>query len=312
MNNKITNSALSTHLTPLHFLLALLVVAVWGSNFVVIKLALDGFPPILFAAFRYVAATIPFIFFFKRPAVSWSNLFCYGMLIGVGQFVLLFIAMDGYISAGLASLLMQSQIFFTIALAMFLAKEVPRFYQICAISVAVIGMLIIALHTDGDTSLTGIILVLFASLSWGIGNIVSRNAILKASQPINMLSYMIWTSMFSIIPLFLLSFYFYGYQQIKLSIEQANLFTWLAVLWQAYGNTLFGYGIWAWLLGKYSAITITPMALLTPIFGFGASIIILNEDMPSWKLTASLLVLLGLAINILWPHFKQRIKQIWR
>ena len=70
-----------------HFLLGLGVVAVWGTNFAVIKLALAQMPPLLFATLRFVAVILPAIFLVARPAVPWRNLASYGLLIGLGRVV---------------------------------------------------------------------------------------------------------------------------------------------------------------------------------------------------------------------------------
>ncbi len=93
-----------------HFLLAIAVVAVWGTNFVVIRIGLDHLPPLFFATLRFVFALLPAVFFLRRPAVSWGNLAAYGFLTGAGQFGALFLAMQGSISPGLASLVIQAQV----------------------------------------------------------------------------------------------------------------------------------------------------------------------------------------------------------
>jgi O-acetylserine/cysteine efflux transporter len=80
----------------------------------------------------------------------------------------------------------------------------------------------------------------------------------------------------------------------------------LAVAWQAVGNTLFGYGVWAWLLSRHAAASIAPMALLVPVFGMGASSVWLGEPLPGWKLVAAALVLVGLGVNLLWPVLRHR------
>ena len=151
-----------------HLLLALAIVAVWGTNFVVIKLSLAAFPPFLFAALRYAFAFLPLIFFVPRPKVSWINLSIYGLAVGVGQFGILYFAIDGRISPGLASLVIQTQVFFTIGFAMFFAKERLRTYQMVAVLVAMTGLGIIALHTDANTTFLGLALVVFCGFSWGI------------------------------------------------------------------------------------------------------------------------------------------------
>jgi O-acetylserine/cysteine efflux transporter len=178
-----------------HVLLALAVIAVWGTNFVVIKLGLAQLPPLLFAALRFALAALPLVFILPRPAVPWRNLAGYGLAIGLGQFGLLFIAMTHFISPGLASLLMQAQAFFTIGLAMWLAHERLRPFQILAALVATVGVIVIIVHTDAYTTPLGVLLTLAGALCWGIGNSISR-----AAGRINMLAYVAWSSLFAVPP----------------------------------------------------------------------------------------------------------------
>lgn len=282
-----------------HFLLALAVVAVWGTNFVVIRQALNHLPPLTFAALRFTLVLLPLVFFVKKPAVSWLNLAGYGLLIGAGQFGLLFVAMKGHISPGLASLILQTQVFFTIALAMQINRERVRGFQVVALLLAVAGILIIALHGGGSATPLGVGLGLLAALSWGCGNIVARQA-----GPVNMLGYVVWASLFSIPPLLGMALWLEGWPAMVKGVTHADLGTWLAVVWQAVGNTMFGYGAWGWLLARHPAATITPMALLVPVFGMSASALLLGEGLPAWKLLAAGLVLAGLAVNMLWPKIR--------
>jgi O-acetylserine/cysteine efflux transporter len=290
---------MNTPLSLRHFLLALAVVAVWGSNFVVIKLALAHLPPLLFATLRFTLAVLPAVFLLPRPLVPWSNLAGYGLLIGVGQFGLLFYAMNGHISPGLASLVVQIQVFFTIGLAMYFAGERLQRMQWLALLLASGGIGIIVMHTDGSTSLLGLGLVVLAALGWAGGNLVARQA-----GRVNMVAYVVWSSLFAVPPLAALSLYSEGWDAVRSGLLSADTQTWLAVLWQAWGNSLFGYATWAWLLSRYPAATITPMALLVPLFGMGSAALWLNEGLPLWKLSAAALVMAGLALNLLWPQLR--------
>jgi O-acetylserine/cysteine efflux transporter len=283
-------------LTWRHALLALAVVAIWGTNFVVIKVALAHLPPLTFAALRFTFAFLPAAFFLKRPPVPWRNLAAYGILIGLGQFGVLYIAINGFISPGLASLVVQTQVFFTIGLSMWLSGERVRLFQIAALGLATIGLGVILIHTDATTTPIGLAMVLFAAMSWSLGNLVQR-----ASPGVSSLSYVVWASLFSIPPLVLLSFAIEGWPAMRDGIARADLMTWTAVLWQSAGNTLFGYVAWGFLLARYPAATVTPWALLVPVFGMGASALLLAEPLPVWKIAAAVLVIGGLAINILGP-----------
>ena len=288
-----------------HLLLALAIVAVWGTNFVVIKLSLNSFPPFLFAALRYTFAFLPLALFFPMPKVSWINLCIYGVAVGVGQFGILYFAIDGRISPGLASLVIQTQVFFTIGFAMFFAKERLRTYQAIAVSIAMIGLIIIALHTDASTTFLGLALVVFSGFSWGVANTVSRRA-----GSINMLSYVVWASVFALPPLYAMAFLFEGgWAHISSSLISAPTGAWVGVLWQSWANTLFGYGAWAWLLSKHPAAVVAPAPLLVPIFGMGAAAYFLSEPLPPWKMEAAGLVITGLMINLFWPNLELKFKR---
>ena len=286
------------YLSRLHLFLALAVMAVWGSNFVVIKLALAHLPPLFLASLRFSFAFFPAAFFIKRPAVSWANLASYGVLIGAGQFGLLFLAMKGSITPGLASLVVQIQVFFTIGLSMRLSGERVRLYMWAALALATVGLGIIVTHAQGSATPLGLGLVISAAFCWSCGNMVSR-----AAGQVNMLSYVIWASIFAVPPLFALSLIFEGWPAMAKGLHEADTLTWGAVVWQAVGNTMFSYGVWGWLLARHPAATVAPMALLVPIFGMGASTLFLHEPLQSWKLAAAALVMGGLAIGLLWPRF---------
>ena len=292
-------------LSPRHALLALAVVAVWGTNFVVIRLALDQFPPFLLAGLRFTLAAVPGVFFLPRPRVKWSNLAAYGLLIGAGQFGLLFFAMDGRISPGLASLVIQTQVFFTIFLSMARIGERLRIFQIVACLLAVAGIGVIMRHVSGGTTLFGLLLVLLAASSWAIGNIVARE-----SGARNALAYVVWSSLFAAPPLLLVALLREGPAAILHSVTYATPAGWLAVVWQSVGNSWFGYGSWAFLLARYPSATVSPMALLVPVFGMAASVFWLGEPMPAWKLGAAGLVFAGLAISVFYPRWRaaQRLR----
>ena len=299
MSNSLKPS-LNYQLPVSHLLLALAIVAVWGTNFVVIKISLESFPPFLFAALRFVFAFLPAVFFLPRPKVSWVNLCIYGLAVGVGQFGILYFAIDGNISPGLASLVVQTQVFFTIGFAMLFAKEQLKLYQAVAVAIAMIGLGIIAVHTDATTTFLGLALVVFAGFSWGVANTASRRA-----GAINMLSYVVWASAFAIPPLLLISWIFEGgWGSMYVSLTSAPTGAWLGVLWQSWGNTLFGYGAWAWLLSKHPAAAVAPAPLLVPIFGMGSAAFFLSEPLPLWKILAAGIVILGLMVNLFWPYWK--------
>jgi O-acetylserine/cysteine efflux transporter len=233
--------------------------------------------------------------------VPLSNLAIYGVAIGLGQFGLLFIAMNGMISPGLASLVVQMQVFFTIALSMLRSGERVKSYQLAAFALAIAGMAVIVAHNGRGATIGGIILTIGAAASWALANQCAKEA-----GKVNALAYVVWASLFSLPPLYLLSLWREGWPAIAAGLGHATLATWAVILWQSVGNTMFGYGVWAWLGARYPAATVSPLTLLVPIFGMGASALVLGEPLESWKIFAGLLVMGGLALNLFWGRRKPK------
>ena len=202
-------------------------------------------------------------------------------------------------SPGLASLLIQTQVFFTLVLAAVLMHERVRVWQIAGLTIAACGIAVIGFHVDASTTPLGIALVLGAALCWALGNVATKRA-----GAVDMVAFTIWSSAFAVVPLYLLSFLIEGPAAMAAGLAHADLTVWGAVAWQALGNTIVGYGIWNWLLARHAAGVVTPMALLVPVFGMGASALWLGEPLLVWKLVAAGLVLAGIAVAILWPRLR--------
>jgi O-acetylserine/cysteine efflux transporter len=284
------------HLHPLHIALAFLIVAVWGTNFVVIKMGLAELPPFLFVALRFTVCAFPFALFIPRPRVPWRWLAAYGIVIGAGQFALLFYAMRADISPGMASLVIQVQVFFTIALSMWIFGEKTTAVTWVGTLLAAAGLAVIGLHLDATITAVGVAIVVTGALAWALGNIVVKHVARQAREPVNMLAFMVWSSIFAVPPLVLMSLAFEGWNSGVHAIAHASVGAWVAVAWQAVGNTLFGYAAWSWLLTRYDAAVIAPYALLIPIFGMGSSALLLGEPLPAWKLVAAAMVLGGITL----------------
>lgn len=291
--------AVRGRLRAAHALLALAVVAIWGTNFVVIKVGLRELPPYLFAALRFLFCALPFVAFLRRPAVRWRWLAAYGALLGAGQFGLLFHAMRADISPGLASLVIQTQVFFTIGLSVAIFREPVARGTLAGSVVSAGGLAMIAARADPAVTHAGVALVLAAALSWAGANVVVKRAAREARAPIDMLSFIAWSSLFATPPLFALSLLFEGAPAIGGALAHASPGAWAAVAWQVLGNTLFGFAAWSWLLTRYDAAVVSPWALLVPVFGMASSALLLGEALDAWKLAAFALVLGGITIHAL-------------
>ncbi|MBC7368695.1 MAG: EamA family transporter [Undibacterium sp.] len=280
-----------------HLLLALLIVSIWGANFVAVKIALRELPPLLLCALRFIAVVVPFIFFVPRPAVTLRQLLGYGLTMFALQFGFLFFGMKLGMPAGLTSLVLQFQVFVTLALAAVVLKERISPAQIAGALIACAGFAIVALHTDGEVTAAGLGCLLLAATSWGYANFSS-----KRLGRVNPLSLVVWGSLVVPLPMMLASLIFEGPGLIAHSLTHLHAATLWSVAYIVYGSTLVGYSLWSWLLSRHPASTVTPFALLVPVSGMLSSAIVLGEPLPVWKLQAGALVIAGLALNIFGPR----------
>lgn len=279
-----------------HLILALLVILIWGFNFVVIKIGLQDISPLLLCALRFFLAAFPAIFFIKPPQAPFKLVAAYALITFFLQFSCLFVGMYLGMPAGLASLVLQTHVFFTILLAVLFLGEAPNRLQIMGALIAFAGIGMVAINMNLATTMSGFVLILGAAVSWGLGNFI-----LKKMGKINMLSLIVWGSVIALPPFVLLSVVVEGVQSISSSFHHISLLSALSVIYIVYASTWFGYGVWNWLMSQYPVTSIAPFTLLIPIVGMISSSLVLGEEIESWKIGAGLLVLLGVSINLLGP-----------
>lgn len=273
-------------------LTAVAVAVVWGLTFIAIKVGLADAPPLAFSALRFLFAAVPLILFVRPPKTSPLYVIVYGLLIGVGQFGLLYIGIREGFPVGLASLVIQLQAFFTILLAWTLRGERPRPAQGVGAAIAFLGIALIGSERLNGASFGPLLLVIAAAAFWGAGNVVA-----KIAGRIDMLAFIAWSSLVAPVPLFLLSLAFEGPAALApLAHPSLRLAVSLAVL--AYGGTTFGYGLWSRLLTRHPAAAVAPFALLVPIVGMIAGSVIFGEPLDAFELWGAVLVMAGLSVNV--------------
>lgn len=288
-----------------HITLAILVVAIWGVNFVVIKVGLKEIPPILLCALRFFLAAFPAVFFIKRPAAPLLMIIVFGLVMFALQFALLFSGMYAGTTAGLASLVLQVQVFFTVLLAVLFLAEKPSIWQIAGALVSFSGIGLVAANLGGEISVYGLILIIAAAATWGVGSLIS-----KKIGKVDMLALVVWGSLVAWPPLLVLSFFL---EQNSWNIGVISHISWLtigAIAYMVYPVTVLGFAAWSWLLNHYPAATVAPFTLLVPIFGFAASTLALGEPLSHWKINAAVLVIAGLCINLFGPRITVRIRPV--
>ncbi|NIF24448.1 MULTISPECIES: O-acetylserine/cysteine exporter [Pantoea] len=290
-------------------LLALCVVVAWGINFVVIKVGLQGMPPFLLAGLRFTLVAFPAIFFIRRPAVPLRWLVLYGMTISFGQFAFLFLAIKLGMPAGIASLVLQAQAFFTLVLGALLLAEKLSWNHILGMVIATLGIFLLA--SDGMSgqagagiTLTTMMLTLAAALSWGMGNITNKMIMRNHSVPV--MSLVVWSALIPIVPFFACSLLFDGKAAMINSLLNISLQTVLALVYLAFIATIVGYAIWGNLLSRYETWRVAPLSLLVPVIGLLSAALLLGETLSGQELAGVCVIVIGLLVNVFGGVIKQR------
>ncbi len=277
---------------PRDTLAAIGVAVVWGLAFIAVKVGVQETSPLMLSAVRFLLAAFPFVLFTKPPKAPISVVILYGLLIGVGQFGGLFMAIHQGFPVGLASLIVQAQAFFTIGLAWAFLGEAPQRSQLIGVIVGFLGMALIGSERLAGASLGPFLLVILASFFWGAGNVLA-----KTLGRIDMFAFIVWSSLAAPLPLLVLSLAVDGTGPL-LALAHPSLRLVVAALVIAYAGTVFGFGVWARLLSHYPAAEVAPFALLVPIVGMAAATIVFREPISAVELLGGVLVMAGLALNV--------------
>ena len=281
-------------------LAALGVVLIWGSNFVAMKHSLHDFTPFQLGAARYVFAALPLLLFVRRPRLPVHWLVLYGLAQGVGQFGLLFISLRVGMTAALASVLMQTQLFFTTLLGVVLLKERIGGPLRVGLALAAVGLGCFALNYVGGeggaagTTLPGLLLVLSAAAMWGVANIITRK-VQQAHPSYDALQFVVWSSLVPIVPFIALSLLFDA-PATRWQWLQASSGAWAGAAYLGWVATVLAYGLWTGLLKRHPANRVAPFSLGVPIVGLAAGISLLGESITPWQWAGIAFVVAALAV----------------
>lgn len=288
-------------MTRRHHVLAVLVAALWGCNFVALHVSLSAFPPFLLLAMRFALVALPAIFFIRKPDVPWRTLVAIGLTMSLGQFSLMYLALRLGMPAGLASLIIQTQVIISVALgALFLGERIAR-EQFVGMGVGAVGLAVIAVARGVSSPLTPVILMVLAALSWSIGNILTRRAKVSGGLGIT-----VWTGSIVPLPALALSLLLEGPGEIMHAFAS---WTWPAILGLAftvYASSHIAYGVWNTLLARYEIWRVTPYALLVPVFGLASTALALHERPTAGEWCGGALLLAGVATTALVPTIRAR------
>jgi O-acetylserine/cysteine efflux transporter len=280
--------------SPRHALLALLVAVLWGLNFLAIRLGVDDIPPLLFLAIRFLLVSIPAVFLIKPPAIGWKNIVLIGGFMSLGQFALLYVSIALGMPAGLASLLLQTQVVLTVLVAAVLLRERPTPLQVVGIVVGMLGLGVVVVSHGAVAPWVPLVIILLAALSWAIGNVLARRA--KAASG---LSLVVWSGLVVPLPALALSLLIETPPVVFEALTHFTLNAVLSTLYTVVFASFVGYGIWNTLLARYPAGAVVPFTLLVPIVGILSAWAVLGELPTVLELVGGTVMLVGLAIAVI-------------
>jgi O-acetylserine/cysteine efflux transporter len=241
-------------------------------------------------------AAFPAVFFFKAPKVPLRWYLLYGMTISVGQFAFLFSAIRVGMPSGLASLVLQSQAFFTMVFAAFWLKERWQVNQLAGLVLAGGGLVLIGSTHGVSMPLAGFALTIAAALMWAGGNIVTRN--LGRFGPMDQQAFVVWASLVPPLPFFLLSYLVEGPQAIADALVHFQWQSVAALVYLAWAATRFGYGVWTRMLSRYPANRVAPLSLLVPLVGLSTGWLVFGETLQPVHFAGGALLMVGLLLNL--------------
>ena len=297
--------------SPRDLALIVLIVAIWGFSFVPIKVGLREIPPFALVALRFFLAAVPLVFFVRRPRIPFALLAGYGAAIGVFQFGLLFLGMKLGMPAGLSSLVIQLQVFFTIGLGVAFLGDRLHAQNVAGAAIAAAGVAVLAVYKlrEGMSgTLTGMLLVVAAAVAWGAGNIVAKRAATRHAA--DMFALVVWSSLVPPLPLALISYAFEGGTDVLRAVRDASALTWGCVLFMTFAATLFGFASWARLLHRYPTALIAPFSLLIPVFGLASGWLFVDEALSATQLAGVTIVLAGLVVNVYGGRFALLVRRL--
>jgi O-acetylserine/cysteine efflux transporter len=278
-------------MTPRDSLLATLVATIWGFNFVVIAWGMSDVPPLLFVAIRFTVVVLVAIGFVPRPAVPWQTVVGIGMFMSLGQFAFLYTSMAAGMPAGLAALVLQAQVIFTVLIAGAVLRELPTRRQPVGVAVGAAGLLVVGVGRGGHVPLLALLLCLAGALSWGFGNVVARRAGAASG-----LSLTVWSALVVPVPVLLLSLVVDGPAEIGQALSGLGWEAGVSTLYTAAFATLVGYSVFNALLGRNPASSVVPFVLIAPPVAMLSAWLLRDETPNAAELAGGLVVLLGVLV----------------
>lgn len=274
---------------PSHFLLMVLICLVWASNSVLSKVLVSHWhvPPLFYTAVRFgivALCTLPWLLPMPRPA--W-RIIVLGILIGGGNFALMFIALY-WVSASEAAIVVQSSVPMTTLLSIVMLGEKIRWRRWLGISLAFGGVLIV-MYQPGFRISAGMLLLLASAFCGSLGAVMMKQ--MDSITPLQFQAWVALTGIFAIAP-FSLMFEPHALQ----STMAAGWPVLAALLYSALITSIFAHTAYYFLIGKYEANLVAALTLMTPLITLALGSILIDDPIDAKMIVGTVIALSGVLI----------------
>lgn len=274
-------------MTPKAYVAALVVVAIWGFNFVVVKTGVTAMPPLFFTAIRFAGVALLLAPFFRPARSTLKGILLLSVVLGVLHFGLLFTGLSG-VDAATGAIAIQLTVPFSAIMAAVFFNDRLGWKRGAGMLLAFGGVAVLA----GEPTLPQplpLVLVVLSALAWAVAQVV-----IKRIGAINPLALNGWVALFAAPQLFVLSLLLEE-GQVEAAVN-APWQGWAAWAYVVFGASLLAYTLWYRLIATYDINRIVPFTLLAPFIGVFAGVMVLGEPFTIQKVIGGALTIVGVAI----------------
>jgi len=275
-------------------ILALVVlVFIWGYNWVVMKIAVHYAAPFDYAALRVLLGGLSLLL-----VVAWRRQPIWPKRVG-GAFVVGVLQMSGFYGlstwalvnggAGKTAVLNYAMPFWVLLLACLTLGEQVRGVQWISVAAALAGLICILMPLNFGEGLFSKELAIVSSISWAGGVIVAKK--LHQRSPLDLLSFTTWQMLFGSIPLILVALLVPSQP-----IDWSAAFI-AAMIYSVIPGNAIAWLLWFYALSRLPAGVAGLGTLAAPVIGVLAARIQLGEEPRALEAVGMVLIIGALGLN---------------
>ncbi len=274
---------------------------VWGSTYLGMRVAVDGFPPFLMNAIRFITTgTLMYAFMRWRGAPHPNRLEIWnaarlGVIMVTGGNVLVTIAQSLGVATGLSAIAVATvTIWATIWSAVWGVR--PRKLELAGLGVGLVGVLLLSLEGNFRGAPLGALIIFCSPMLWAFGSIWSRRLTLPSpmmSSAVQMFAGGVWALLMSVV---------FGERM----AGPPPLESVLAVVYLMIFGSLIGFNAYTYLLSRVRPSLATSYAYVNPFVALALGTVFLHERF-SWNAFVALpLILSGVGFVVYAQSIRQK------